>query len=238
MTRVGRLVVLTGAGLSTESGIPDFRSPGGVWERFDAGAFHISRFQADPDGFWQDRAQLIAAMDYLDAEPNEAHRLLAQAAQDGVLAMLVTQNVDGLHAKAGTPADRLLEVHGNGSRCVCMKCFSRVPVKQVLPALTRHAPRCRCGGVLKPDVVLFGEPVHLLPAAQAAVSQASELLVAGTSLQVFPVAGLVDLALQDGIPVHIVNRDPTPYDTVAASVWRGPMAEGIARRLQATREAP
>ncbi len=210
-------VVLTGAGLSTDAGIPDFRSPGGVWERFDPMEFHIDRFHADPARFWQRRAKLIAAMDYLDVQPTEAHILLADAARDGW--RIITQNVDGLHAAAGTPAARLLEIHGNGRNTVCIDCGAKEPVEDTL---ARHvegiAPRCDCSGLLKPDVVLFGEPVHGMVPAMEWVQDASHLLVIGTSLQVHPAAGLVGLAAADDTPITIVNRDPTPYDSLATVV--------------------
>lgn len=223
-------MVLTGAGVSTASGIPDFRSPGGVWERFDPDEFHISRFQADPDRFWQRRVRLLAAMDYLDAEPNEAHHLLAEAARDGRIETVVTQNVDGLHLKAGTPPDRLIEVHGNGSRVVCMACFRREPVLEALRRRSDRAlaPRCEaCGGLQKPDVVLFGEAVMALEEAADAVAACGSLIAAGSSLQVHPVAGLVGLAASTGKHVVICNRDPTPYDAHADQVLREDVADAL-----------
>lgn len=226
------IVALTGAGLSTASGIPDFRSPGGVWDRFDPMEFSIERFQADPGAFWDRRARLIAAMDYLEARPNRAHRALAEAARSGRLSSIITQNVDGLHAKAGTPGRRLIELHGNGHRTVCTDCGGEQDVHETLAARQEgQAPRCPCGGLRKPGVVLFGEPVTRMPEAIQEVQRARHLLVAGTSLQVHPAAGLVAVALALEIPVTICNRDPTPFDA-AAHVLRGPVEDTVPGLLE------
>ncbi len=230
------VVAFTGAGLSTASGVPDFRSPGGVWERFDASEFTIDRFHADPARFWDRRARLIAAMDYLDAAPNAAHVALAEAVLRGDVAAVVTQNVDGLHAKAGTPAERLVEVHGSGHRCVCLTCLRREDARSVLARrVDGEAPPCvataSCGGLMKPDVVLFGEPVAAMPEALSWVREAGTLLVAGTSLRVFPAAGLVDVALDAGAELVLVNREPTPCDGAATRVLRGAVEDEIPRLL-------
>ncbi len=223
------IVVLTGAGVSTDSGIPDFRSRGGVWDKFDPAEFTIDRFHADPDTFWARRARLIAAMDYLNAEPNEAHNVLARAVADGRIALLITQNVDGLHAKAGTPADRLVEVHGNGRWSMCTGCGRRYPVEEALARQQDgRAPRCDCHGILKPGVVLFGEPVEHIGTAMRAVADCATLVVAGTSLTVWPVAGLAAQALDQGAALVICNRDPTPFDD-AATIHRGPVSQSLAR---------
>lgn len=230
LERRGPVVVLTGAGISTAAGIPDFRSPGGVWDRFDPQEFTIGRFHADPDTFWARRARLIAAMDYLDAAPTVAHTALAGAVHDGVVDHVVTQNVDGLHAKAGTPADRLLEVHGNGARSRCIDCHEAEAVQETLARLSTPVvcPRCAaCGGRLKPDVVLFGEPVHAMQAASRLVTACGTLVVAGSSLAVHPVAGLAGLAVSTGARLIILNREPTPYDRLAAGFDRRPLDESI-----------
>ncbi len=224
------VVVLSGAGVCTASGIPDFRSPGGVWEQFDPLEFTIDRFYDDPDRFWDRRVRLIAAMDYLDAEPNEAHHILARAAREGLVATIITQNVDGLHSKAQTPPEKLIEVHGNGGKCICTACGQREPTLRVLERYeTGFAPMCvHCGELLKPDVVLFGEPVYELESAQVAVQSCQTLIVVGTSLQVYPVAGLADLALRGGADLVVCNRDSTPYDPFAKQVLRGDAVTGLA----------
>jgi NAD-dependent deacetylase len=227
------VVVLTGAGVSTASGIPDFRSKGGLWDTFDPMEFTIQRFHADPAGFWSRRVAYITAAKHLDATPNRGHLALAKAAQDGRIEAIVTQNVDGLHGKAGTPPGRLLEVHGNGSLAVCLRCGAKEPIAGVLAdvqAAPKRAPTCAaCGGLLKPDVVLFGEAVTAMPEAAALVARARTLVVAGTSLQVHPAAGLVDLALARGARVVLLNREPTAYDGSASEVLRGPVEDELAR---------
>lgn len=230
------VVALTGAGLSTASGIPDYRSGGGVWERFDPMAFTIDRFHADPAAFWDRRARLVAAMRVLDARPNAAHVCLAEAARSGLVAHVVTQNVDGLHARAGTPPERLLELHGDGTRVRCMDCGGREGLAPVLARrVDGEAPAyLGCDGVLRPDVVLFGEPVDAMPRAARLVSDARTLLVAGTSLRVHPAAGLVDVALVSGADVVIVDRDGTPYDDVASRVVRGAVEVEVPRLLGPT----
>jgi NAD-dependent deacetylase len=227
------VVVLTGAGVSTASGIPDFRSKGGLWDTFDPMEFTIARFHEDPARFWARRAAYIAAARHLDAEPNAGHLALARAARDGRVALVVTQNVDGLHAKAGTPPERLLELHGNGHHAACLRCGAREPIRGALAAVAARpgaAPSCaRCGGLLKPGVVLFGEAVGRMQEAAAAVAAARTLVVAGTSLQVYPAAGLVDVARSAGARVVLLNREPTAYDAVAAEVRRGPVEDELAR---------
>jgi NAD-dependent deacetylase len=222
------LAVLVGAGLSTASGIPDYRSHAGMWKLFDPNEFHIDRFLADPVRFWDRRAELTRQMRLLDAQPNEGHRILARAARDETVSSIITQNVDGLHQAAGTPLDRLIEVHGNAAYCVCVGCRERVPTRLVID---RHrpgtAPQCACGGYLKPDVVLFGEAVERLDEAIAVVEQAETLVAVGTSLQVWPVAGLADLAYRQGAHLVILSREPTPFDDHAHEVRRGDVIEEL-----------
>lgn len=224
------VVVLVGAGLSTASGIPDYRGNGGVWARFDQNEFHIERLHADPVRFWDQRIPLTRHMRFLDAEPNDGHRTLAAAARDGRVATIITQNIDGLHQKAGTPNDRLIEVHGNAALCRCLSCRDTVPMTDVIRAhRPGTAPRCVCGGLLKPDVVLFGEIVHLLPHAEAAAAAAGTFVCVGTSLQVWPVAGLVSTAYRGGADIIIVNRDPTPFDAHAKGVMRGDVVDALSK---------
>lgn len=221
------VVVLVGAGLSTASGIPDYRSGDGMWTRFDPDEFHITRFYADPDRFWARRVELVKEMRILDAEPNDGHRVLADAVKDGRVSHVITQNIEGLHHKAGTPADRIIEVHGNSAACRCIACGRTALTRDVIDAYAGAAPRCGCGGLLKPDVVLFGEPVTELERAQEAMDEANTLVTVGTSLQVWPVAGLVQQAVARKKDVVIVNRDPTPFDTVASRIVRGDAVEGL-----------
>jgi NAD-dependent deacetylase len=203
-------VVLTGAGVSTESGIPDFRSAAGVWAQFDPMEYAtIDAFRRDPVKVWEFYSRRLGVL--AEAEPNPAHHALAKLERRGLVRAVITQNIDRLHERAGSR--NVIEVHGSLRTSSCLACghaesFERV--RELLPV-----PRCvLCGEVLKPDVVMFGE---LLP--EAAIDYAFELareaalfLVVGSSLEVYPVAGLPEAALASGAVLAIVNRGPTPYD--------------------------
>ena len=213
----GELVFFGGAGVSTESGIPDFRSPDGLYaQRFDyPPEVMISRsfFNAHPREFFDFYCERMLA---LDARPNRAHLKLAQLERAGVLGAVITQNIDGLHQAAGS--GRVLELHGSVHRNACMRCGRAFGVREMLAAREGAAdgvPRCGCGGTIKPDVVLYEEPLDgdVLDAALSAVMGARMLLVAGTSLVVNPAAGLVRYFRGDHLV--IVNRSPTPADAQA-----------------------
>lgn len=208
------VVAFTGAGVSTASGIPDFRSDSGVWERLDPADFHVRRFRQDPEGFWEDRLELHETM-YADGpiEPNEAHDALATLAADGVLDALVTQNTDGLHGDADDA--ELIELHGNAHRVVCETCgkrFDAAPVRRRV-ADGEAPPTCEiCGeGVLKPDVVLFGEqlPPNALSRANDLARTADVFLALGSSLTVEPAASLPRIASDTGATLAIVNLERT-----------------------------
>lgn len=198
-------VVLTGAGISTESGIPDFRSAGGIWAKYDPMEYAtIDAFARDPEKVWEFYALRLGVL--AEAEPNAGHRALAELERRGLVRAIVTQNIDGLHQRAGSR--EVIEVHGSVRSATCLECQSETP-------LDRPAPRCpRCGAIMKPGVVMFGE---LLP--EAAMARATELarragllLVVGSTLEVYPVAGLPDETLSSGGALAIVNRGPTAYD--------------------------
>lgn len=213
------MVFLGGAGVSTESGIPDFRSANGIYSQKDRYPYPpevmVSRtffdeHTADFFDFYFDR--MLA----LDAEPNQAHRKLAELEQAGLLAAVITQNIDGLHQKAGST--HVLELHGSVHRNFCTQCRATYTVGDMASAReTAHdgIPRCTCGGIIRPDVVLYEEPLDsaTLQAAVHSVETAQLLVVAGTSLSVYPAAGLVDLFRGDHLA--IINRDPTPKDRLA-----------------------
>jgi NAD-dependent deacetylase len=201
-------VVLTGAGVSTESGIPDFRSPSGIWAEVDPMEYASLRaFEADPEKVWGFYARRIEML--TEAEPNEAHRALAELERRGYVEAIVTQNIDLLHTRAGSR--HVVEVHGSIRTVSCLACGHREPLEESLLPV----PRCPdCGAVLKPDVVFFGE---LLP--RAAIDRSYELargaalmLVVGSSLEVFPVAELPLETLRAGGLLAIVNRGPTALD--------------------------
>jgi NAD-dependent deacetylase len=210
-----RAVALTGAGVSTESGIPDFRSGGGLWDDHDPmRVASIQGFLQDPEGFYRFWADKFAAL--VDARPNVTHGVLAQLERGGHLTSVVTQNIDGLHGRAGS--GRVHEVHGTFQRARCLRCRASYPIREVFDQARRwRVPHCdACGGMLKPDVVLFGEV--LPPAFQegaADVARADLLIVLGSSLEVYPVADLVPSAKAAGATVVLVNRDPGPFDHLA-----------------------
>jgi NAD-dependent deacetylase len=208
----GGCVVLTGAGISTESGIPDFRTPTGVWAQFDPVEYgSIEAFRRDPEKVWQlygERYRMLAA-----AEPNDGHRAIAELERRGLVEAVVTQNIDRLHERAGSRD--VVEVHGSIGSASCPACGRVHGLEEVLTLVDEGTPRClECGTVLKPDVVFFGE---LLP--QAAMDRATELaagtrllLVVGSTLEVYPVAGLPLDTLRAGGRLAIVNRGPTALD--------------------------
>jgi NAD-dependent deacetylase len=226
----------TGAGVSTASGIPPFRGEGGIWEtEFDPRDFRIGRFETDPAGFWRDRLDLHEAMFPGSVAPNPAHEALAELESAGLLDAVVTQNTDGLHAAAGT--DRVLELHGTTSRVVCRRCGDRQPAPPVHDRVRdgEVPPTCDCGGVLKPDVVLFGEQLPREPVAEARelAAAADVVLAVGSSLRVEPAASIPRDAARGGT-LAVVNFDPTPLDDRAEYVFRADVTEvlpSLARRL-------
>jgi NAD-dependent deacetylase len=220
-------VALTGAGVSTESGIPDFRSAGGIWARYDPyEVASIDAFRRDPQRVWEFYGLRLDVL--RDARPNAAHHALAQLEADGLVEAVVTQNVDRLHQAAGSR--RVVEVHGSIGAAVCLRCGRREDdVRALLPL-----PRCAdCGAVLKPGVVMFGEllPGDAIDRATELARQAKLLVVVGTSLEVWPVAGLPDETLRHGGRLAIVNRDPTPYDEPAQLVVHASAGETLAACL-------
>lgn len=221
-----RLVVLTGAGLSTESGVPDFRSTGGIWTKFDPSDFEYSRFVRDPAGFWRLRARLMEALDIGKARPNPAHDALAGASRSKRYLGHVTQNIDGLLTSAGHEDDKLVEVHGSAQTVRCLGCDSWFPYEVARQAVESGIvpPPCPdCGRPLKPGTVLFGEmlPREGLAKAEAWMREADAVLVVGSSLSVYPAAALPVVALDRGASLVIVNAAPTPYDGGADALVRG-----------------
>jgi NAD-dependent deacetylase len=226
LLRTGPCLVLTGAGISTESGIPDFRSPGGLWAQYDPLEYgSIESFRADPEKVWRfygPRFELLSA-----AAPNDGHRALAALEAAGFVSAVVTQNIDGLHERAGS--GDVLEVHGSIRSSTCPRCAARYELAEVLRLLAReNAPRCRrCGAVVKPDVVFFGEllPPEVIDRAYELAGEARTMLVVGSSLEVYPVAGLPLETLRGGGSLAIVNRGPTALDGKAAIRLDGSAAE-------------
>src|SRR5215471_7822007 len=209
-------LVLTGAGISTESGIPDFRSAGGVWERNDPYEVgHIDALRRDPARLWEFYANRLGALER--ADPNDGHRALAELEERGWIGAVVTQNVDGLHQRAGSR--EVVEVHGSLGEAECIHCGVRVSMEDALASLP--LPPCpECGEVLKPSVVMFGEllPAAAIEQAQALAAEAGLLLVVGSSLEVHPAAALPGETLAAGGALAIVNRGATPWDSRAELV--------------------
>jgi NAD-dependent deacetylase len=210
-----RAVVLTGAGISVPSGIPDFRTPGkGLWEHVDPmEVAHIDAWRRDPDRFWSFYSQRFASL--VDRRPNAAHDAVAELERRGLVQGVITQNVDRLHRLAGT--QRLVEVHGSIDWSICLECRGRVPLERVIEMVgeTGGAPECEaCVAPLKPDVVLFGEllPEDAIAEAQALAAEADLMLCIGSSLEVYPVAGLPGVTRAAGGALAIVTQGPTPYD--------------------------
>jgi NAD-dependent deacetylase len=228
-----RVVALTGAGISTDSGIPDFRGPQGVWTR-DPKAERLSNihsYVSDPEVrrlSWQSRLNHPA----WHAAPNAGHRALVTLEKRGKLHGLITQNIDGLHQQAGNSPRTVIEVHGTMREVVCLECNWRGPMGPVLDRVRAGEadPPCkRCGGILKSATISFGQP--LVPAVIARAMRAAEeadlLLAVGTSLQVYPVAGAVPLAKSAGARVVILNAEPTPFDDIADAVLRVSIGESL-----------
>ena len=222
-------VALTGAGISVPSGIPDFRSPGrGLWTKIDPmKVAHIDAFHRDTPRFWEyyrARFEVLA-----DKEPNGAHRALAALEARGLLEAVITQNIDLLHRRAGS--DRVIEVHGSIATSSCTTCGARFPLAEVDDLFDEDGV-ATCGGCMgkvKPDVVLFGEllPESALSQAQALCERAELLLCIGSSLEVYPVAGLPELTLQAGGRLAIVTQSSTPYDRAAAVKLSGDVVDEL-----------
>jgi NAD-dependent deacetylase len=226
-----RVVALTGAGISTDSGIPDFRGPRGVWtldprsERLS----DIRHYVADPEVrkvSWRSRLVHPA----WTAQPNAGHRALVALEQRGTLHALITQNVDGLHQRAGSSPDLVIEVHGNIHTAVCLACGSRQAMAAVLERVRdgEEDPPCDdCGGILKSDTISFGQPLvpRVIQRAMRAAAQADCLLAVGTSLQVYPIAVVVPNAKAAGAPLIIVNSGSTPFDDIADVRLTVPISE-------------
>jgi len=230
-----RICVLTGAGISTDSGIPDYRGPNGVWTR-DPDAeklVTLSYYVANPD--IRRRAWVMRRdMGHLDVRPNAGHRAVADLEAQGRMLALVTQNVDGLHQAAGSTPERVLEVHGTVHEVECLSCHDRTTMRSALDRVDAGEPdpACLvCGGILKSATVSFGQELdeRVLAAAAEAAADCDVFLAVGTSLQVWPVAGLTEIAVAHGARLVIVNAEPTPFDELADLVVREPIGTALPR---------
>jgi NAD-dependent deacetylase len=224
-----RVVALTGAGISTESGIPDFRGPNGVWTR-NPEAEKLSTIQnylADPairKASWRSRLEHPA----FSARPNAGHEALVELERHGKLHALITQNIDGLHLRAGSSPPRVIEVHGNVHKAMCLSCGWRGPMQDTLARVRagEEDPACReCGGILKSDTISFGQALvpEVIERAMQAAQEADFMLAVGSTLQVYPVAHAVPLAKSNGARVVIINAEPTQFDSLADAILRQPI---------------
>jgi NAD-dependent deacetylase len=229
-------VVLTGAGVSVPSGIPDFRSPGsGLWENVDPmEVAHIDAWRRDPDRFWSFYGERFVSL--FDKQPNEAHLALAELERRGLVRGVITQNVDRLHRRAGS--ERVIEVHGSIEYSVCLDCRGKVSLDEVMEQLGAGggAPECPCCITpLKPDVVLFGEllPERAMAEAQELALEADLMVCVGSSLEVYPVAGLPAMTHGGGGRIALVTQGPTPYDSDAEVKLDGDVVEELRAVLAA-----
>ena len=233
------VAILSGAGISTDSGIPDYRGPNGLWRKDPEAEKLVTYgyYMSDPDirrRSWQMRRKNRT----LQAEPNAAHRAVAELERSGVPVRVITQNVDGLHQLAGMPARKVLELHGSVRGVVCTRCGARGPMEDALARVEagEEDPPCRdCGGILKSATVMFGERLDPQVLGEAVeIAKACQVFVAvGTSLQVQPAAGLAGVAADHGARLIVVNAEPTPYDDLADEVVREPIGTALPALLRA-----
>jgi NAD-dependent deacetylase len=233
-----RVMALTGAGISTESGIPDFRGPNGVWTRNPAAEklSNLGHYMGDPEVRIESWRQRLAHPAW-DARPNAGHLALAELERRGRLHCLVTQNIDGLHLDAGSSAATTIEIHGTMREVVCMSCGERAPMQRALDRVRAGEadPSCRtCGGILKSATISFGQSLVAedLERAQFEAGRCRLFLAVGTSLGVYPAAALPAIAMHFGARLVIINGEPTPFDDQADAVLREPIGEVLPRLVE------
>ena len=216
-----RTVVFTGAGISTESGIPDFRSPGGIWTKYQPIDFR--EFMSSAEARRETWRRKIAVDEAISrAEPNRGHRAIAKLVTLGRVSSVITQNIDGLHQRSGIPDEQVIELHGNGTYAACLECARRYQLPVVFAAfkIKEEPPVCECGGFIKSATISFGQPMPFEPMrrAQAEAKSCDLFLAIGSSLVVYPAAGFPAVAKQNGARLVILNREPTDLDYLADMV--------------------
>jgi NAD-dependent deacetylase len=232
-----KTVFFTGAGASTESGIPDFRSPGGIWTKFDPDDFTLERFLHSHESRKKQWQFLLGTNSIRCAEPNSCHLAIAELEKTGHVSGVITQNIDGLHQKAGSNPDRVYELHGNLDWVWCIKCKNRYRTDWVIERNggEKDVPDCSyCGGILKPDVIFFGEqlPTKTLESATNSAAHCELFVVVGSSLVVYPAAYMPMHAKEGGARLAIINMEETPYDDQADLVIRGQAGETMAQVMR------
>ena len=237
-----RIVIFTGAGFSTESGVPDFRSPGGVWDTFDPGMLNYQNFLASEEvreEYWRMHRMMWETI--RDAQPNAGHYAVADLHKLGKLDRVITQNTDGLHQKAGLPEDMVIEVHGTMQYAYCIECGQRYPRGEVHDKMLagQKVPRCdACNGVIKPATIAFGQamPVEETRAAEEHSANCDLFLAAGSSLVVYPAAGMPVAAKRSGARLVILNLTGTPHDSQADVVIAEKTGETLSRIVALVKE--
>jgi NAD-dependent deacetylase len=233
----GSNIIFTGAGISTESGISDYRSKGGIWDKFRP--VYFDEFMTSKDArteYWRRKRELMGELD--GAQPNPAHIAVAELYEKGLVEYVITQNIDGLHQKAGMPEDRVIELHGNTLRIRCMTCGDISPVEEALKRFDSGdtAPECKCGGYLKPDTISFGQAMPVSEVEQSArLSRGADFfMVVGSTLLVQPASLMPVYAKEGGAFLAIVNLSETPCDSIADALINGKAGDvlsAIAERL-------
>ncbi|MEM8794886.1 MAG: Sir2 family NAD-dependent protein deacetylase [Pseudomonadota bacterium] len=224
----GMICFFTGAGISTESGIPDFRSPGGIWSQYRI--IEFSEFVASEEARLEDWDRRFHMSDvFEESAPNHAHYLISDLIADGTASGVITQNIDGLHERSGVPSGKVVNFHGSGAYAHCLNCerqYSILNCKDIIDK-TGRSPVCDCGGLIKAAVVSFGEtiPEDFLHRAISLVDSANTLIAIGSSLQVWPAAGLLERAVHNGAQLFVINNTATPFDKDAGLVLRAKVAE-------------
>jgi NAD-dependent deacetylase len=237
-----KVIIFTGAGVSTESGIPDFRSPGGVWQKYNPEDFYYQKFissEASREKYWQMSREFYEPLK--KAEPNEAHRAIVRLEKMGKLDGVITQNIDNLHQRAGTSPEKIIELHGTAISVSCLSCRRKYPREEIQARLRRgvRVPLCdSCGGILKPDTVSFGQPMPVRETAESfdRARNCDLFIVIGSSLVVQPAASLPLEAKENGAKLVIINRDPTYHDAYADAVIHGSAGEVMRRLVEAVGE--
>ena len=237
ITEAQKTLVFTGAGLSTESGIPDFRSPGGVWDKYDPSDFYFHKIMSDEkarEKYWQMSTEFYETMK--DALPNRAHLAIKVLEERGKLLSIVTQNIDHLHHKAGNSPDKIIEIHGTAFSVSCLSCGKKYDRNEIQTRLQSglKVPYCDdCSGILKPDTISFGQsmPEDKMSRAMMHARECDLCIVLGSSLVVYPAASVPVHAVQHGANLIIINRDKTPLDDQANLVVHGSVSKALGQMV-------